>query len=382
MEAEKKGPSRRPHTKTRLGCNTCKHRKVRCDLTKPVCQNCTRGNRTCTYSNASHPGSPSILPSPNDLDVELMHHWTVSTYTVVASEPRQHWLWQVFTPRLAFRYPFLLHGILAFAALHRRYLTDDQHERDNLLTIARYHQQQALTLYIPLLQAIDDENCHALFAFSVILTLICYAMLQDSETDEFESLVTRFNEAFDSVIGATAVAFQALDTLQAGEYGAIMTPLEPTVNSLSSFDDGTRESLEALLTCAERVCEEKPGEDNSNLVTQRNAYFSAIFGLASTLTPLPEDCNRGAILAWPVMCQSEFLTMLKQRDPLALVILGNYSVPLHLQHRGLFILDGIAKRLIEAVANEVGAAWHPYLEWARTRIAEPFTPAASTSENP
>jgi hypothetical protein len=307
-----------------------------------------------------------------------MHHWTAYTYSVVASEAKQHYLWQIYTPRLAFRYKFLLHGILSIAAMHRRHLSPDQAEKDALLTIARYHQNQALTLYIPLLQVIDDENCHALFAFSVILTLICYAMLQDSDVDSTEPLITRVNEAFDSVIGATAVAFQALEPLKQGEFGAIMTPLEPTVNSLANFDDATREALEALLTCAERVCEEDPPESRT---TRRNAYFSAIFGLASTLTPIPEGKNRGVVLAWPVMCQAEFLTMLKQRDPLALVILGNYAAPLHLQHRDLFILDGLAKRLVDAVEGEVGPAWRPYMEWAKTRIMEPFTPAASASGN-
>jgi hypothetical protein len=316
-----------------------------------------------------------------------MHHWTAFTYTVAAQESKHHWLYQVFTPRLAFRYRFLLHGILAFSAMHRRYLCDDQPERDVLLTAARYHQQQALTLYIPLLQSIDDNNCHALFAFSVILTLTFYAMLQDAEADATEPLIGRFNEAFDSVIGATAVAHQALDRLKEGEFGVIMSPLEPTVNSLSGFDPATRDALEALLTCAERVCEAHQQQDDPSaseaLITRRNAYFSAIFGLASTLTPIPEGRNRGVILAWPVMCQPEFLAMLKQRDPLAVVILGNYAVPLHsqLRHRDLFIVDGLGPRLVDAVADEVGPAWHPYLEWARSRIAEPFTPAASAGEN-
>lgn len=32
------------------GCRTCVSRRVRCDQSKPVCNNCTKGNRECHYS--------------------------------------------------------------------------------------------------------------------------------------------------------------------------------------------------------------------------------------------------------------------------------------------------------------------------------------------
>ncbi|KAI8714925.1 Fungal-trans domain-containing protein [Fusarium sp. LHS14.1] len=37
--------------RTRTGCRTCRHRKVKCDETKPRCTQCLKGNRTCDWSS-------------------------------------------------------------------------------------------------------------------------------------------------------------------------------------------------------------------------------------------------------------------------------------------------------------------------------------------
>lgn len=41
--------TRRAHTKSRKGCQTCKNRKVRCDEYFPQCRNCTKRGLRCAY---------------------------------------------------------------------------------------------------------------------------------------------------------------------------------------------------------------------------------------------------------------------------------------------------------------------------------------------
>jgi len=43
---------RKFHTKDRLGCLTCKQRRIKCDKAKPVCTRCTRVKRECQYGAA------------------------------------------------------------------------------------------------------------------------------------------------------------------------------------------------------------------------------------------------------------------------------------------------------------------------------------------
>ncbi|KAI4195449.1 MAG: hypothetical protein LQ348_002449 [Seirophora lacunosa] len=37
------------HRRTRSGCYTCRHRRVKCDEARPVCERCVKGSRECTY---------------------------------------------------------------------------------------------------------------------------------------------------------------------------------------------------------------------------------------------------------------------------------------------------------------------------------------------
>ncbi|KAL1992181.1 hypothetical protein VTN49DRAFT_4213 [Thermomyces lanuginosus] len=37
------------HRRTRSGCFTCRHRRIKCDEARPICERCRKGNRECVY---------------------------------------------------------------------------------------------------------------------------------------------------------------------------------------------------------------------------------------------------------------------------------------------------------------------------------------------
>lgn len=392
-------PSRRPHTKTRHGCNTCKARKVRCDEEKPVCRNCTRGNRSCSYPS-------QILAIPNSLatahidaqdqifpvrDMELLHHYTAITYKMMSPEPDQHSIWQVYVPQMAFSYRFLLHGILSVTALHRRYDAEEC-QKETLMNLARYHQQHALTLYIPRLRSINQENCHALFAFSMLLGILCFGMLDDEGLGS-RALVSRFLDCFDALMGATAVAYEAAHWLRQGVFRPIMEDIWPEVHDFAHLKEGAKEALEALIAQVGETCKSEPtsgsstpvpplgapvGEEVGNgvaggMMSRRQAYLASIYGLATVMYPAPGDRQASIVVAWPILAGAAFVQLLKRRDPLALVILGHYGVALHLYGR-LWMIEGLGKRLTEAIAEELDVAWQPLLAWPLRRVSEVITP--------
>ncbi|KAH8892907.1 hypothetical protein GQ53DRAFT_718521 [Thozetella sp. PMI_491] len=65
---------RKPHTKSQTGCYTCKKRRIKCDETRPHCENCSRSRKECggypTIGRAAQPttswseliGANSIIP--------------------------------------------------------------------------------------------------------------------------------------------------------------------------------------------------------------------------------------------------------------------------------------------------------------------------------
>ncbi|KAG8672377.1 hypothetical protein FPOAC1_005644 [Fusarium poae] len=47
--------TRRPHTRSKTGCLTCRKRRVRCDGGKPMCTRCTSAGRDCEFGDAELP---------------------------------------------------------------------------------------------------------------------------------------------------------------------------------------------------------------------------------------------------------------------------------------------------------------------------------------
>ncbi|PIA91883.1 Sterol uptake control protein 2 [Cercospora beticola] len=376
--------TRRPHTKTRDGCGTCKARKVRCDLERPICRNCTRGNRPCHYPN-------QVLALPSALgatsadaqifpvrDMELLHHYTSIVYSTMTDRADDDHLWQDAVPRLAFSYPFLLHGLLAVSALHRRHESEGS-QRQPLMNVARYHQQHALNLYIPMLQNIDEQNCHALFAFSIVTAIICFGMLSDEE-ETAPPLVIRVIDMFDALSGTAVVAEVAWEWLHHGPMKVILERTEPVRENLDGLEPGLRSSLDLLLDRAETACLENHDPSGLDAATRRKAYHNSIYSLGSIAAPLVfKDRPFGVAMCYPILSGNAYISLLRHRDPLALAILAHYGVVLHQVDYKLWAFEGIGQQLTTIVAKELDDQWLPCLAWAKARVTQPVTPVSDST---
>ena len=89
-----------------------------------------------------------------------MHHFTSSTCFQLADSTKEAGLWQITIPKMAFHHPFLLHGLLALAALHLGSDQSDGRQAD-LLELAHNLQEQALSTYIPLLDSLSTYELSA-----------------------------------------------------------------------------------------------------------------------------------------------------------------------------------------------------------------------------
>ncbi|KAH7080171.1 hypothetical protein BKA63DRAFT_237273 [Paraphoma chrysanthemicola] len=195
--------ARKSHRKSRLGCVTCKRRRIRCDEGQPRCQNCIKHDIICKYAHSAHTlhatptssttTSPSVAQEPDDIfpiptptgtvalsdtsgenrkftwsatTAELMHQWVVSTSQVLTEDPITKQFMQISVPRLAFAEQHILHLILAISALHLVHLKPEKkgHYADH----AERHYQAGLQLIIPLLTQLNEENCHTIFLFATL----------------------------------------------------------------------------------------------------------------------------------------------------------------------------------------------------------------------
>lgn len=197
-------------------------------------------------------------------------------------------------------------------------------------------------------------------------------------------------------MGATAVAYEAAHWLRQGIFKPIIEEIWPEVHDFAHLKEGARKALESLLAHVQSTCTPDPVDPESRCSTatrqlgqplvdgadsriaeeatlKRQACLGSIFGLATVIYPSPGDRQASIVVAWPVLAGTTYVCLLKRRDPLAMVILGHYGVALHLYGR-LWMIGGLGKRLMEAIAEELDVAWRPLLAWRLRRFSEVITP--------
>lgn len=167
-----KATKRRPHSKSRLGCQTCKRRRVKCDETHPQCKNCQHLELECTYITGSNSSSQQGPAAPvqgklNILDIQLFHHYTtIVCKTITAAGISNDKIWCEEVPELAFKYPFLLHTVLMFSATH---FARSYHKPLDLVVSG--HRGEALRLLSDEMKNVTPQNLDALVAASILLIL-------------------------------------------------------------------------------------------------------------------------------------------------------------------------------------------------------------------
>jgi hypothetical protein len=93
---------------------------------------------------AKQSGLSTLTLQMNDL--ELLHHYTTSTYlTLTQDSPEHEHVWQIVVPQLAVKHPFLMHGILASSALHLAHVLPERQQEYTVL--AANHESMALPAF-------------------------------------------------------------------------------------------------------------------------------------------------------------------------------------------------------------------------------------------
>ncbi|KAK7460228.1 hypothetical protein Landi51_00476 [Colletotrichum acutatum] len=112
-----------------------------------------------------HSPAPSIGHWGHGL--ELMHHFTLVTANSLSVRPDMQHVWRVTMPEIGYDCPFVMHGILTIAALHKAYLIPSA--RDKYLELATSHQTAGLEGFRTQLHTVNDTNWKPFFCFASLV---------------------------------------------------------------------------------------------------------------------------------------------------------------------------------------------------------------------
>jgi hypothetical protein len=274
--------------------------------------------------------------------LRLMHHYGISTSYSISDLS----LVRDTVPALALEFDFLLSGMFAVTSLHLAL-----HNPSTIHTqSAVKHHSKALTLVGPHLTNLTPDNIAALFSFAILIAAYSFGF-HHTQPLCLDPLGGMF-EVFTLIRGIGVIVKEGVQWLMTGPFANIMLPTPTNPNGKLA------PKIEAAISAL--------SQRNSDLMADsiQAAYAGAIDLLRKTFLLAAEKPSlKNNLLVFPIMVPDEFVEKLRDRDPLALVILANYAVVLYWWRSSIWI-GGWGKEIVNAVKHAVDVKWHTYFEWA------------------
>ncbi|PNP56830.1 hypothetical protein THARTR1_03128 [Trichoderma harzianum] len=252
--------------------------------------------------------------------------------------------------------PFLMDELLAMAALHLSTQAFDQTEKNQYLHQAAQLQTRALSHFNTVRPRVSDENCTAMFLFSSFLGL---HTLFDTSTSQRD-----FTEFLDKLIQFIAL-HRGISTVTRHSWHIISeTEIKHIIDPISALDQ-----LDPQLTVSCVECDGLLAHLTASIESLGPTSFNACCEAVKSLQwvigrrrGLPDELHPHIAMAWPVLVSFDYLQMLKQRRPEALVILAHWAVLLY-RDRGFWVFGDTGRFMIESASKYLGTYWQDWMAW-------------------
>lgn len=264
---------------------------------------------------------------------------------------------------MAFTHHFLLHGILAFSALH---LAHSQPERKTeLYAEASTHHTIGLRMFQVAISNITPQNCDACFAFSSIIAAYAWAS-SNQRGDLFfsDTLVPTEKSSVEWVSlvrGVYTLLEAAGEWMTSGSMTLILQPrqVDPKLARAANSEVG------AKLTALSQLWESSPERFDTNEVDVLNETLDLLHEACGLVALSSTDREIDIILVvygWPIKVPEAFFTLVKKQKPEALILLAHYSLLLNKVDQ-LWYMKGMSRRLLQTIHSRIGKEWVSWMTW-------------------
>lgn len=288
-----------------------------------------------------------------------MHHYGTTTCETLSLTPQQIELWRRVVPKEAMRHEFLMDGILSITALHCAHLEPSMGWAYTEAAIQ--YQNSGLVGYRKALLHVDDNNCNALFVFSVILMLIGFAMPAAYSERQPVSPAETIISIFELLKGIGLTAQLHGETIKSGIFSPLFQNVElPIANPYDMSNGEVKAAMVRLRLRAEFMTKYVGTE-------MREIYISGIDSLEASFREVGTSHAIAIVAAWPVMVSHKLVELFKLGDPMALLLWVHYGV-LALKIHDYWWGKNFGVRLIEDLSGTLHGLdpeWTSWTEWAR-----------------
>ncbi|PSN67557.1 hypothetical protein BS50DRAFT_664830, partial [Corynespora cassiicola Philippines] len=314
--------------------------------------------------SAQTPHSDSIIESPGDIvlnisQLRLLHHFTTTTAITFTFKPGAEEVYSMNMVQTSFNFPFLLHAILALAALHLSRL--DPPLRTQYLHQAEQHHNAALYQFRVQISEIDEKNRRAVLFFTFALfPYLC-------------SLPVEINNGIEHTLNSILSSFMLTRRVRPMVDTVYQDMLDSDIGLIVPQDirDKKWNTTESLAE-TELVTLRKFSELIHRLypLDVTEAYRGAIHKL-ELVFKAAEDSQRppsdSLLKLWIHLVSDKFMDLLLERQPGALLILGYYAVFLF-RGQHYWFLQGVGEQILDVVEALIPTEWMNWLDWPKKQI--------------
>ncbi|KAL4780671.1 hypothetical protein BJX76DRAFT_364151 [Aspergillus varians] len=328
--------------------------------------------------------SLSAIPMRAD-DSALLDHYFKHTYQTFVTSPETKDIWLREVPNLATQTPFLLHGILACTALHQAYLTSDQIHKESYILRACTFQDLALPGFRSAITSPTPENSPAILAFALLLVVYSFASISsneepNSEEDDSRSLFLINTIQENNALDQHTILPNWLYIMRGGchmlrevsQY-ALHSPVGAIFDAFAIHPDASDHDASLLAHLLSAIPPPEPPENQHHtpnpwpkaVVT---IYTQAATHLARSFQHLRRTQQKSIttwsiLRVWPMEVSMEYMSLLREQHPGALILLAHYCVLLKYME-GYWYFEGKAKLLILRIWRRLEGVWRGFIQGA------------------
>ncbi|XRM39978.1 hypothetical protein ABZX51_003305 [Aspergillus tubingensis] len=318
----------------------------------------------------------------DSMDSALLDHYLQHTYHSFTTNEETDRIWRSIVPGLAHQNVFLLHGLLACTSLHRAHMSSGHADQEKAFLLRAYHHQGiALPQFRYAIKHPTADNCHAILVFAYLLVVYSFAADQpgcsDSNLSEDSLLLVDRNDGEgtepDSILcnwlyflrAGCSMLCEVWEQLNEGPVRALseawdidlgydpetsyLTLLLSVIPDKATATQSTGDTNETTLVWPEDVT--AIYQEAAIVLCRSFAYVRAHRGLLTTWDVLR---------IWPMEVSLEYMALLHQRHPGALILLAYYCVLLKQMERHWYF-EGRAAMLIRAIQRHLKPEWHSFI---------------------
>lgn len=301
-------------------------------------------------------------------DLELMHHYSVVTSLTLPRAQEELHVWQHQVPKLAFKYPFLVHQILAVAAFHLAYLQPSQRSEHSLH--ASQHQNRSIEGMRGHLAEITAENCHALFMASSLLLVGAFASFANIKPNGSPLIEGQrpptIEDMIDVVIldrGVASVLQSSEDVIQAGYFRDLFhfSPHE----RVNPFMQRVAQELRTLDT----MIKQDRGMDHMVRILV-NLEITKLIDAIEKAVVTTQDAEMRVTTFWPITIAEDYITLLRQRNEVALLVLMYFCCIMFRAEEKTWFVKGWGVSVAADVEKLISIKWRDAIKWPLEQLSQ------------